>query len=503
MLKILIKNSTSNISVNLVKMCVSFLMAPAIIKALGNHDYGLWVLVFSFVGYMSLMDIGMRPAVTRYVARFNAKNDRESLEKLFSTAFAFNAIIGVISCSALVAWALLNPELLASDDTDANRYMFFLLIIGVQVLFQFPGYVSECYHEGYQRHYLKNNITIINTIIGSSIIYYLLTHGYGLLTLALGSAISITVKYTIFTLLLAFPKFGAYRLHLKDMSLVMVKMLLTFGSKTFIQSLASVVAGSICAITVGIFLGPAIVPFYSIPGRLITYVTDMSMNATNVFLPMFSHLHSQEEHEVITNLYLSSTKYILGMTYPLLIGVSILGKAFIARWVGEEYIINGTTVMYLLLLGHVLMIMNPLHQRYLTAINQINLLARLRVYAAITILALSFILVYPLGKEGVALAFLLTAVLYEPYMLWYTCRNLKITVLHYIWKVFLPLIIPCSIMGVILLFVNMTYTIQSYLEILTVAALGGSIYLVLFYFLSLTSKERDTILVKLKLRVGR
>ncbi|MBE9528372.1 MAG: oligosaccharide flippase family protein [Proteobacteria bacterium] len=503
MLRTLVKNSTSNVSVNIIKMVISFIMAPVVVKALGNYDYGLWELVFSFTGYMSLMDIGMRPAVTRYVARYNAKNDRASLEKLFSTAFTFNATIGVIACSSLVTWALLNPEVLAAQDADPKRYMFFLAIVGVQVLFQFPGYVAECFHEGYQRHYLKNNITIVNTIIGSSILYYLLTHDYGLVTLALGSAISICLKYIIFTLLLIFPRFGAFRVNLKDVSLSMVKILLTFGSKTFIQSLASVIAVTVGSVTVGIFLGPAMVPFFSIPARLITYVTDMSMTATNAFLPMFSHLHSKEEYENITKMYLVSTKYILGITFPLLVGVSLLGKAFIARWIGEEYIINGTTVMYLLLAGHVLMIMNPLHQRYLTAINSINVLAKMRVYAAVTILALAFILVHPLGKEGVALAFLLTAILFEPYILLYTCRQLNITVVHFLQSVIYPLIIPCSAMGLLLLLANMTYTIESYVEILTTATLCSLVYIVFFYFISISREEKDLLLVKIKQRVAR
>ncbi len=499
MLRVIIKNAGSNALVMVVKICFSFIMAPVIVRALGNYDYGLWEIVFSLIGYMGLMDIGMRPAVIRYVAKFKAENNRRQLDRVFSTAVVFNATVGTLCCTLLFLWAYFKPELLAETaGSSSERYVFFLLIIGIQIFFQFPGYIAECFHDGYQRYYLKNSITLLNTCVGYSILYYLLTHGYGLLTLALGSCIGISLKYIIYFLLLRKKKYGAYRFDRGNLSKETLKTLVVFGAKTFVQSSASTISGSIGTLVIGFFLGLAVVPFYTIPGRLISYVREFSMTVTNVFLPVFSHLHAGGEQEKLSNLYLFSTKFIIGLTFPASIGACLLGPAFITRWIGIEYAENAHVLLYLLTGGFVLMMMNPLHQRYLTGIGRIEFLARIRVVTAVVLLLLCVLLVQPFGKEGVAGGFLLTSLMIEPLIFVYTCRQLQIPVRVFCSKVYLRIIIPNVFLALVVSTLISMFTPETYTSIILVSAAGGGIYLALFWFVSVTGSERHFLVEKIQ-----
>lgn len=482
-----------------VKICFSFIMAPVIIRALGNYDYGLWEVVFSLVGYMGMMDIGMRPAVIRFVAKFKAENNRIKLDQVFSSAVVFNAIVGTICCAGLFLWAYFKPELLAeSVDSTVERYVFFLVIIGIQIFFQFPGYIAESFHEGYQRHYLNNAITLVNTLIGNTILYYLLTHGFGLITLALGNCIGISLKYVIYFFLIRMEKFGGYSLCKANISMVTLKMLVYFGAKTFVQSTASTISGSIGTIVIGFFLGPAVVPFYTIPGRLISYIRQFSMTVTNVFLPIFSHLHAGGEQERLRSLYISSTKYIIGLTFPASIGVCMLGPAFITRWIGTEYGEPASLVLFLLTGGFILLMMNPLHQRFLTGIGRIEVLAKIRVVTAVVLLILCLILVNPFGKEGVAGGFLLTSLIFEPIVFVYTCRQLEISALEFWQKVYLRVVIPNAVLVVTLYYIINKWELLTYGSLVLVSSLAGMVYLVLFGVLSVTVDERFFLTEKIK-----
>jgi len=499
MLKVIAKNAGSNVLVMVVKICFSFIMAPVIVHALGNYDYGLWEIVFSLVGYMGLMDIGMRPAVIRYVAKFKAENNREKLEQVFSSSVVFNAIVGGLGCAGLFLWAWFKPELLAENSgADVQRYIFFLVIIGIQVFFQFPGYIAECFHEGYQRHYLKNTITLINTFIGNTILYVMLTHGFGLITLALGNCIGITIKYIIYFILLRQKKYGGYRFRRKNFSKPMLKILVWFGAKTFVQSTASTISGSIGALVVGFFLGPAVVPFFSIPGRLISYVSGLSMTVTNVFLPVFSHLHAGGEREELVQLYLSSTKFISGMIVPALIGVFMLGPAFITRWIGSEYGANSSLLLLFFTGSAMLYMINPLHQRYLTGIGRIEFLARIRVLAAVAQFGFSLFLVRPFGKEGVAGAFFIVSLMLEPVIFIYTCRQLEISPRIFFEKVYFRNILPNLILVGMLYYAVGKWTFTTYGSIILVALIVAVIYLVLFWLVSITVTERIFFIGRLK-----
>jgi O-antigen/teichoic acid export membrane protein len=490
MLRILARNAGSNVSVMLVKMGFAFVMAPVIVRALGNYDYGLWEIVLSLVGYMGMLDMGMRPAVTRYVAKFNAEGNRSSLNELFSTTVAFNGIIGLLACSILIAWAAFNPEILAEHNTNTDRYVFFLLIIATQLLFQFPGYIAECFHMGHQRHFLKNNITIFNTIVGCSCILYLLSHGYGLITLALVNCIGVTLKYTIYFLLLFSKKYGEYRIKKKYFSLSILRVLLLFGGKSFVMGIAGTISGGISKVAIGFFLGPAAVPFYTIPARLISYISQFTMTVSNVFMPMFSHLQAKGEDEQLKNMYMVATKYIVGVTCPMAIGISLLGPYFISRWIGPEYAENCNYILYFLSIGSILCLGNPLFSRFMTGTGQVGFLAIIRSLGALLLLIITLLLIRPYGKEGVAFAYLATYCLVAPYEFWYATKQLKIKTFSFVWKVYAPLISPNIILFFFVAYIVDKLHPETYSTIGLVILSSLLVYLGCFIIFSMSGKER-------------
>jgi O-antigen/teichoic acid export membrane protein len=345
---------------------------------------------------------------------------------------------------------------------------------------------------------LKNTITLINTFVGNTILYFMLTHGFGLLTLALGNCIGISLKYIIYFILLGSEKYGGYHFCRKNFSKTMLKTLVRFGAKTFVQSTASTISGSIGPLVVGFFLGPATVPFFTIPGRLVSYVRELSMTVTNVFLPVFSHLHAGGDRERQMHLYLVSTRFISGVIYPALIGVCLLGPAFITRWIGPEYGKTSSTLL-LFITGSVMIYMiNPLHQRFLTGIGRIEFLARIRVITAVALLISSLVLVKPFGKEGVAGAFFVVSLIFEPTILIYTCRQLGVSPKDFLLKAHLRLVVPNLVMGCILAYVTTYWDLVTYSRIVIVVAFCGVVYLLLFWFLSLSCDERLFLTGKIK-----
>src|SRR5690606_32941345 len=106
-----------------------------------------------------------------------------------------------------------------------QKYTLCLIIIGAHLLISFPGYVAESYLEGFQKYYLKNNITIINSIVGSTLLYLLITPENGLVLLAGINAIGISIKYILFMWLLSRPAFGAIRARWRSYSWARLKEL--------------------------------------------------------------------------------------------------------------------------------------------------------------------------------------------------------------------------------------------------------------------------------------
>jgi O-antigen/teichoic acid export membrane protein len=502
MVKRILTNSASNVTVLLMKFAVTFVMAPITVRALGNYDYGIWEIIIGVVGYMGLLDLGLRPAVTRYIARYRAMEDTEGVRKVYSTSLLSMGVAGFLAFLALAVWAVVAPELLAQDGANPTRYIFFLLIIGVQVLIAFPGYVAEGILEGFQRFTLKNNITIITTIIGVSVLYYLLQRGYGLLTLAMVNTIGKSVKICIYWILLRLPRHGEFRFRGEDASWNSFKELLSFGYKNFIQSIASIIFNRTAPIMIGGFLGPVAVAFYMIPANLVVHIRNLLWSITQVFMPLFSHLDAQGDRVKLRQLLTVASRYVVGLILPLLVGVWFLGVPFLGRWMGPEYAEGGKTVLYILTLGYGLNILNPFHNRFLTGIGHQGVLAIIKSAMAVGHILLSLVLVRDFGKEGIAMAVLIPAILFEPIILFYTCKYAGITMWRYARDVFGPVILPIGLFAFSLWILSNQILLNTYVAILSVGLASSVIYVIAFALLGIDQVEQRFILSKVKARIS-
>src|SRR5690606_20496836 len=78
-----------------------------------------------------------------------------------------------------------------------------------------------------------------------------------------------------------------------------LKELIVFGSKSFIQGIATRVENATDVLVIGFIMGPAMVPFYSIPANLTQHIRGLGWTLTHAFMPLFSGLSAKAEDEMI------------------------------------------------------------------------------------------------------------------------------------------------------------------------------------------------------------
>lgn len=499
MIRRLLVNTGSNVLVLVVKMAITFVMTPIFVHNLGAYDYGLWEMLGAVIGYMGLLDLGIKPAISRYAAKHQAENDREALQSVYASTFVFMGAVGVLLLAFFSCWALWFPGSLAPEGESYQRYTLLLLIIGMQLLISFPGYVAESYLEGFQRYYLKNNIVLINTLIGTLVIYIYITPENALILLAAANAIGVVIKYVIYMAVLARPSYGAIRFQLRAFSGSRLKEIVVFGFKSFIQGVATRIENATDALVIGIMLGPAVVPIYSIPANLVNYIRTIAATLTHAFMPLFSSLSAVNEHERIRRIYLMSSKYVVGLLVPMSAGVVMIGEPFLKLWIGPDFFKDADLIILLLVIFSVVPFLNPFASRYLTAIGEHGIYARLTPISAIINIVLTVILVHYMGVVGAALASVVPVFIFFPVFLRFVCKHLEITPYRYIRESILPSLLPSLLMVAGLWMFRSEVGIDSYAELLLAIGLGAAIYGVLFLGLALTPGEREFVWRKLGL----
>jgi O-antigen/teichoic acid export membrane protein len=498
MRKRLALNTASNVFTLFLKLGITFIMTPIFIKNMGNHDYGIWEMIGAVIGYMGILDMGIRPATSRFASGFIAKNDETSLRSLYATTWYFLLAVGLLIALSLTFWALFFPELLSSKGaTDSTKYTWFLLIIAVQLLITFPSYTAESYLEAYQEYYLKNNITIVNSIIGSAILFVYINPDNALVLLALCNAIGGSIKYLFLIWVLQYRR-PFLSLRRAYFSLVQLKELLRFSIKTVVQGIASRIESATDSLVIGLIMGPASVPLYSVPANLVGYVRMISWNFTHVFMPYFSALNAVEDQKQIQKVYLMGSKLTIAPTLILSIGIVLLGADFLGIWVGAE-IANSAESFLWVMVGFIsLPLLNPMSNRYLTAIDKHIFFAKWQPLFALMNLALSLLLIDPLGIFGVALGSLIPGLIFQPILLAFCCKYLGISTWYYLRVSLLPWLLPCIFMAASILYLRSLFVIDSYFLLLSIAAAGTAIFIFGSLLFALSRQERTELMNMLR-----
>lgn len=485
-----------------VKIVITLVMSPLIVKALGNYDYGIWEMVFAVVGYMGILDLGLTPAIIRYVARHQALEDRAELNRIFSSAMAFMFPVGFAMALALVGIAFFAPQLIIKGTTDASqsKYFIFLLIVAVQTFVDFIGSLFDSFLEGFQKYALRNYATVFMSVAGAIVIYPLLKNGGGLLTIAAANAVGYTIKYSFYGIMLASNRFGSFRFRMSECSLKTLKGMFSFGFNNLIYSISLRLSTVTDSLVIGAFLGPSVVTLYIIPYNFISQARTFIWALSRNFMPLFSELDALGHAEAARKLYFQSSRIMVGIILPLVVGIVMLGPAFLEHWMGVEYAREGRYVLYIIVLAYGIQWLNPLANRMLTGYGQHGIMAKIGIISSFFNLAISLLLVQFVGKEGVALGTLLPVLFFEPLYLYKVCKILDTGLWGYARQVLMPLLLPVfSIMAGIALLCRL-HAPESLPQVVGIAVGGMLLYLPTFWLFGLRNDERNMLLQKIGLQ---
>lgn len=497
----LLENSLSSVVVPLVKLVITFIMSPLIVHALGNYDYGIWEMVFAVIGYMGILDLGLMPAIVRYVARYQALGNRTKLQQIYSSAMVFLFPVGLVMALALIGVALFAPQLIMEGAVEANRqkYFVFLLIVAAQTFVSFTGTLFDCFLEGLQEYKFRNYTTVFMSVAGAVVMYPLLVNGGGLVTVAAVNACGYSLKFIFFGVMLGTRKYGGFRFRISNTSYSTLKEMFSFGFKNLIYAISLRISTVTDSLLIGAFLGPAVVTLYIIPYNFISQARNILWALSRNFMPLFSELDALGDKATARSIYLVASRFMVGITLPMMIGIVMLGPTFLKHWMGGEYAENGRMVLYIIAAAYTVGWLNPFANRMLTGYNQHGIMARYGIISSLINFGISLVLVQFMGKEGVAIGTLVPILIFEPLMLKKICKVLEVSIEAYLLSVIIPLLAPAVAIAVTLGIALWCCPPTSVLQVMLTAMAGVLIYLPVFFLCSMTNVERRLVLRKIGL----
>lgn len=480
---------------------VALVVTPILARALGQTEFGVWVLVSTTVAYLELMEFGFAATTIKYVAEYHALGQPQRVRQAIATSFWILAIPGWAVLVLGVVLAAIFPLVfdVSSEVAAAARILILMQAVGLAASIPsdtFGGVLSAL-----QRFDLLNTTLILVMVLQAVAWVLVLAGGGGLIALGLvAEVLSLSGQLARYFLCRRLVPGMSLSRRLFDRALV--KPFAGLSVWFAMRDVARVVIFRLDAVVVGLVVGVPAAGVYAAGQKLALMAERLTFATMTMFFPHAAKLAADKDEEALRRTIFSGTRISLAVAGPLAVTLGVLSGPAIRAWVGSPFAAAAPVVVFLAA------------TTALRAVNQTGLMAmhgmgKARVPAIIFSveaagnLALSLGLGKLMGIPGVALATLVAAVVTQfGLLLPYVCRELDLPLRGFVMTVardHLPAVATSLLVGWVLSRAGVSGLVP---VTLAGAAITGT-YLLTLVFSALSTDERRRLVVTLRRLVPR
>lgn len=329
---------------------ISLVYTPFLIKMLGSSEYGLFSLVNSIIGYLTLLDLGFGNAIIVYTSKYRAQKKYEEEKKLHGMFFIIFIIIGLFAGIGGIALYFNVDRLFGAtmNSLELQKAKIMMLILTFNLVVTFAFSIYGCILNAYEKFVYQKVISIINTILRPIVMIPLLFLGY--------KSITMVVVITILNILTLLSNYIYCRkkLHIKikymGFDKILFKTILGYSIWIFLGVIADKINWSVDQFVLGAVSGTIAVSIYSVASNLNSLFINLSTAISGVLLPKMSKMIAQNaSNGEISNEFIKVGRIQYLIIFLMASGFVLFGKEFITMWVGEEFITSYYVALLLIL----------------------------------------------------------------------------------------------------------------------------------------------------------
>jgi len=400
-----------NIALNLVGQIIPALVAvvtvPYIIHGLGVERFGILSLAWVVFGYLSIFDLGLGRATTKFAAEALGKGETKRIPAIIWTSLALQIMLSITGSTILVvATPFLVGKVLNIPPylIEETKISFYLLSISLPVV-MCSGNLKGLL-EARQRFDLVNAVRIPS----SSLIFLLpavaIMLGFqlpGIILFLIVSRIVAGFAYLTF----CFKVFPSIR-QLFSINPTIIKPFFTYGGWITLCSIIIPILIYSDRFLIGTIVSVAALGYYTAPYEVVSRLQIFPRSFATTLFPAFSTIAAFKKKD-LGGLYARSLKYLLLIMGPITLVIILFAEDILYLWLGSDFAVKGTLVFQILAVGMLLNALSQMPANLLDGIGRPDLRAKIFLSYILPYVALLWFLISKFGIVGAALAWTLRA----------------------------------------------------------------------------------------------
>ncbi len=380
-----LKNTVTNYFSMFVRLVQGILVTRWLIENLGEAQYGLWVMLWSFFSYALLLDLGFGVAAQKVTATQLYKKDITKFNHTISSIFFSHVSIAILILPLTFVGMYYIRELfhLPADATD--EYIYFcrraLLLSGLASTIVFPLGVFPEVLVGLQKLYLRNYIIIASKILELAGVIVIFSMGEGLFVLLL--FVMAVMGLTQIAMLLAvwrsIPEFRIRFAFDKEV----FKGIFRFSSAVYIISIGRMIWERGMFLLISIFCGLAPVGIFQLGSRIPFLIQQISLPYVENISPISALLHSKNRTMHLAQILLRAIRWVNFFAAGATIMVLIYAPRIILFLFAVESEEASFICRLMVLFVYFLLVCRTIPEKFLTMAEQHRFLAKVQSFESI------------------------------------------------------------------------------------------------------------------------
>lgn len=310
---------------------------PVLLQFLTGSEYGVYELVGSLIGYMSVLDLGFSTTLTRFCVRERAKGLQAERNLLAMAGVVYTIITVGAVIVGIVSNELLDPLLsggFTAEELELTHRLMTLVIINCAIVL--PGNYFLSIINSYERFIFARALLLVRYLLQFAGVVSFLVLGFSAFGAVMAQVLAnfvtvIASAYFCFAKLDVRPKLIQWNMSL-------IKELISFSVFVLLGLLFNQVFLKTGQVILGAVSGTFAVGVYSLSCKITSFYIQVANSMSTVFLPQLTELVMRGNHErEINAIFVKVGKVQAALVWGVLVAFVLLGQEFVAIWAGQQY----------------------------------------------------------------------------------------------------------------------------------------------------------------------
>lgn len=323
-----------------INIVAALVTTPILLKSLGKSNYGIWVLLQSFIHWLALAQFGFNTTLTRDLAATRTLPDNQNHVKIMvsSTFWASAGVAFILLLISLFFIPFFDRLFNIEQSKALEAITAFYLIFMVFVCNYLNASLTSLFY-AYDKYYLRNLIGAGGNVITAVLIITLfLTFKCGIIHLASITLLSAFLQL-VMTAFLAFKTWNFIpALRLFDTKTIRNMLQPSLGY--FIISLAALLIFKSDNFIIGAFLSLETLAVYSIAYSMVDYAMRFIWNFSDLLSPSLSSCYYTGDKVRLRSLFYKVFRVTLALASTASLALFFFGPWFLKIWVGQDNVVS-------------------------------------------------------------------------------------------------------------------------------------------------------------------